>query len=50
MEGSTILIQNKTRKRLKLVGSKGQTYDDLINQLIDMKVKNVDQKPIEVKT
>ncbi len=47
MENSTILIQNKTRKRLKLVGSKGQTYDDLINQLIDMKVKNTDQNSLD---
>ena len=43
MERSTILVRNITRERLKHMGSKGQTYDDLINQLIDMKVKNADQ-------
>ena len=43
MEKSTILVRYMTRERLKHMGEKGQTYDDLINQLIDMKVKNTDQ-------
>ncbi|HEY7080227.1 MAG TPA: hypothetical protein VH500_11030, partial [Nitrososphaeraceae archaeon] len=34
---STIFIKNTTRERLKHLGIKGQTYDDLINQLIDIK-------------
>ena len=44
---STILVRNITRERLKHVGEKGQTYDDLINQLIDMKVKNTDQNSLD---
>jgi hypothetical protein len=36
----TILIKNSTRERLKQLGIKGQTYDQLINQLIDLKGKN----------
>jgi hypothetical protein len=35
MSKSTILIETITRERLKEIGRKGQTYDDLINQLID---------------
>lgn len=33
---STILIRNTTRERLKRIGSKAQTYDELINQLLDL--------------
>jgi hypothetical protein len=34
MRKSTILIQSTTRENLKQLGTKGQTYDQLINQLI----------------
>lgn len=44
---STILVRNITRERLKHVGEKGQTYDDFINQLIDMKVRNTDQNSLD---
>jgi predicted CopG family antitoxin len=47
MEKSTILVRNMTRERLKHMGEKGQTYDDLINQLIDMKVKKTDQNSLD---
>jgi predicted CopG family antitoxin len=39
---STILVGSNTRERLKKIGCKGQTYDDIINQLIDHKKMNVD--------
>jgi predicted CopG family antitoxin len=42
MEEGTILIKNRTRRRLKQLGVKGETYDELINQLIDMKKKSKD--------
>jgi|SRR3954449_1624528 len=35
MSNSNIFIKTATRERLKHLGSKGQTYDELINQLID---------------
>lgn len=35
MARTTIPLQKETRDRLKELGSKGDTYDDLINQLID---------------
>jgi hypothetical protein len=38
MQQSTILIRQVTRDRLKKVARKDQTYDDLINQLIDLKI------------
>jgi predicted CopG family antitoxin len=41
----TILIRNETRERLKHLGIKGQTYDDLINELIETKTKNSAQNP-----
>ena len=37
MSKTTILVESKTRENLKQLGTKGQTYDDLINELIEMK-------------
>jgi hypothetical protein len=34
---STILIRNRTRERLKQLGKKGQTYDELIDELIKLR-------------
>ena len=34
---STILIQSATRERLKQIGRKGQSYDELINELLEKK-------------
>jgi hypothetical protein len=36
-KASTILIRQDTRDRLKAVGKKGQTYDELIDELIKSK-------------
>ena len=32
---STIAIEKDTRERLRKLGRKDQTYDDIINELID---------------
>jgi len=37
VESSTIQVRNETRERLKHSGHKGQTYDELINELLDSK-------------
>ncbi|MBV9176342.1 MAG: hypothetical protein JO297_04835 [Nitrososphaeraceae archaeon] len=37
MNKTTILIQNNTHERLKQIGRKGQSYDQLINQLLEKK-------------
>jgi predicted CopG family antitoxin len=37
MDKSTIVIRDITRKRMKKTARKDQTYDDLINELIDRK-------------
>ena len=34
-DGTTIKIRFETRDRLKGIGKKGETYDDIINRLID---------------
>lgn len=34
-DNSTIVIRSKTRDLLKRIGRKEQTYDQLINELID---------------
>lgn len=34
-EGATIKILHSTRDRLKGLGKKGETYDAIINRLID---------------
>jgi|GraSoiStandDraft_41_1057321.scaffolds.fasta_scaffold3948170_1 hypothetical protein len=39
MNRTTILIENTTKKRLKQLGTKGQTYDEVINQLINNEKK-----------
>ena len=38
----TILIKEETKDRLKKLGCKGQTYDQIINELVDLKF-NYDQ-------
>lgn len=40
MSKSTILVETRTRERLKHQGRKGQTYDELINRLIDTTTGN----------
>jgi hypothetical protein len=42
MKQGTILIKNRTRERLRQIGGKGQTYDQLINRLIDIIKKRID--------
>ena len=37
MGNSTILIKNPTRERLKRIGRKGQTYDEIIDDLLNQK-------------
>jgi hypothetical protein len=39
---STILVKNGTRERLKRIGYKGQSYDELINRLLDLKSNEED--------
>jgi len=39
MMDTTILVYKKTRERLRKIGGKGETYDDIINRLLD-KVRN----------
>jgi len=34
-DGATLKIHPKTRKRLKDAGKKGETYDQIINRLLD---------------
>jgi predicted metal-dependent hydrolase len=43
---STIFIKTRTRERLKHLGIKGQTYDDLINQLID--IQNAEKHYVQI--
>jgi predicted CopG family antitoxin len=40
MSKSTILIESMTRERLKEIGRKGQSYDQLINHLLDIKKRD----------
>ncbi|HSF52074.1 MAG TPA: hypothetical protein VLA74_15050 [Nitrososphaeraceae archaeon] len=36
----TVLIKDETKDRLKKSGFKGQTYDEIINELLDLKFKH----------
>ena len=47
MSKSTILIESITRERLKQMGRKGQSYDQLITQLIEKKKMNSVDRRIE---
>lgn len=40
MVKSTILVESKTRRMLKELGKKAQTYDQVINELIQIKRKS----------
>jgi predicted CopG family antitoxin len=44
---STIAISRNTRDLLKTLGKKGDTYDELIRQLVDIKRKNRNQEPLD---
>ena len=37
MSKTTILVESETRERLREIGKKNQTYDDLIKELIKLK-------------
>lgn len=39
MTKTTILVETETRELLKRIGSKGQSYDHVINELIKTKVE-----------
>jgi hypothetical protein len=39
---STIVIKNTTRERLKEIGRKSQTYDEIINKLLRKSVSEKD--------
>jgi hypothetical protein len=41
---STILIKGTTRERLKHRGSKGETYDNLINRLLNEDGKSANHR------
>jgi hypothetical protein len=42
MAKTTILLETSTREELRRIGRKDQTYDDLINELIELKRENQD--------
>ena len=39
---STIVIRNEIRERLKKIGYKGQTYNEIITKLLDSKKNKID--------
>jgi hypothetical protein len=42
MSKTTILVENTTREKLRQIGRKNQTYDELITELIKTKISNGD--------
>ena len=42
MTKTTILVENTTREKLRQIGRKNQTYDELIAELIKTKISNGD--------
>lgn len=44
MINCTILIRKGTRKKLKGLGRKAQTYDDLINELIERRQNSLNRR------
>ena len=41
MEQTTIQISKETREKLKKVGRKGQTYDEIIENLLEIRKKAI---------
>ena len=41
MQQTTIQISKETREKLKKVGRKGQTYDEIIEKLLDISKKAI---------
>jgi hypothetical protein len=50
MAKTTILLETSTREELRRIGRKDQTYDDLINEMIELKRKNQDPLDRRIKT
>lgn len=48
MPRTTISLDVETRDRLKELGNKGETYDDLVNRLIDHYVESEDEEEPEL--
>lgn len=44
MSNCTILVRKGTREKLKDLGKKAQTYDDLINELIERRQRSHDRR------
>lgn len=42
--GTTISVDEDTRDQLKKLGEKGQSYDDIVKQLIDQYIESRYQK------
>ena len=42
MSKTTILVESRTREKLRHIGRKNQTYDELINELIETKISDRD--------
>lgn len=47
---TTILVEKETREVLKQLGSKGQSYDNLINWLISNKTRQIKDRDTSLKT
>ena len=47
---TTILVEKTTREVLKQLGSKGQSYDNLINWLISNKTRQIEDRDTSFKT
>jgi hypothetical protein len=44
----SIVLDSSTCERLKYEGRKGQTYDDVINNLLDYKKKRIAELGLEI--
>lgn len=44
MSKSTILIESKTRDQLKQIGRKGQTYDQILRELVILKNNSTNEE------
>jgi len=50
MDKGNILINNTTRERLKDIGTKRETYDAVINRLLDFYAANVQDARLNTHT
>ena len=47
-DATSILVKKSTKGKLKKIGRKGETYNDIINRLLDETINNNDSSTVHI--